>query len=637
MRAVGIAAALLAVGLSGSASPAAAAAPPAAIAMRDLPLHGARSLAAAAAPGRFDMVGLHWRGTGSVRFRTRSVSGHWSAWRVADADAAPDRGSSEAAAQRGWRLGTPVWTGAADRLQYRTSGEVSRLRAYYVWSSVEHRSFRALSVSGSPAIVPRSVWGGDELPRRASPRYARAIRLVIVHHTATPNAYSPDQAAAIVRAIDVYHVKGNGWDDIGYNFLIDRYGHVYEGRAGGITRNVIGAHALGFNTGSVGIALIGNFTKERPPAAQLQALERLIAWRLDLAHVDPASTLTYVSNGSERYKPGRKVTLRAVSGHRDTGLTQCPGDAAYPLLGEVARAAQSIGLPKLYEPAVRGRLGGPITFAARLSSAKPWSVTVTGPDGTTVARATGNGSAIAWTWQSAGAKPGRYVWRISAGSALPARGVVGGGALPPAPPAAPLVTGLAVAPTTLSPNGDGYADVATVSYALTAAATVTATVVDPAGTAVATAVPAAGQAAGPVSLDWSPAALPDGTYTLSVSASAADGRTQSATAPFTVDRVLSSVAALPATVTPNGDGIDDTATFTFVLGGTGTVSVSVVAANGTTVATVFQGPLGPGSYSFGWNALGADALPVAPGGYRVVVSVTDGLGQTAQAAAFDVA
>src|SRR5262249_58362955 len=107
----------------------------------------------------------------------------------------------------------------------------------------------------------------------------------IVHHTAGSNSYTRTQAAAIVRGIELYHVKGNGWNDIGYNFLVDRFGTIYEGRGGGVERNVIGAHSLGFNTGTVGVALIGNFQYTTPPKAMRDALVKLLAWRLDVAHV----------------------------------------------------------------------------------------------------------------------------------------------------------------------------------------------------------------------------------------------------------------------------------------------------------------------------------------------------------------
>ena len=124
----------------------------------------------------------------------------------------------------------------------------------------------------------------------------------------------------------------------------------------------------------------------KPTSAAVQSLERLIAWRLDLAHVDPVSTLTYVSGGSERWRVGTRVKLRAVSGHRDSGSTNCPGNYLYPLLNQIALAAERAGLPKLYAPVVLGRIGGRVAFSARLSAALPWTITVNGPDGRTVAR-----------------------------------------------------------------------------------------------------------------------------------------------------------------------------------------------------------------------------------------------------------
>src|SRR5262249_5646975 len=150
-------------------------------------------------------------------------------------------------------------------------------RAYYLWSRTLHEPDRTLSVAGSPAIVPRADWQADEKIVRAHPLYEPVLKLAVVHHTAGTNDYTPEESAAIVRGIEVYHVKGNGWNDIGYNFLVDRYGTVYEGRGGGITRNVIGAHALGFNNGTVGVSLIGNFQSTAPPPAMQSALVRLLA------------------------------------------------------------------------------------------------------------------------------------------------------------------------------------------------------------------------------------------------------------------------------------------------------------------------------------------------------------------------
>ena len=144
---------------------------------------------------------------------------------------------------------------------------MTRLRAYYVESPVEKLGLRRLTIAGAPSIIPRSAWGADEEIRRAPPQYFDAVHFAVVHHTAGSNAYSPAQSAAIVRGIEVYHVDANGWNDIGYNFLVDKYGQVFEGRYGGVDRPVIGAHALGFNAGSVGVAVLGDYNSTRISAA----------------------------------------------------------------------------------------------------------------------------------------------------------------------------------------------------------------------------------------------------------------------------------------------------------------------------------------------------------------------------------
>jgi hypothetical protein len=586
-------------------SPAVARAGGVTIESRNLPVVTELAHATVRAPARFDMVGLRWRGTGTVRFRTRAASGRWSAWQT------PDDVS-------------PTWTGTADALEYRTSGPVRRLRAFYVWSPVVHRPLRRLATAGSPPIITRTMWGADELLRRNHPRYAPSIRLVIVHHTATSNAYTPDQATAIVRGIDVYHVQTNGWDDIGYNFLIDRFGRVYEGRYGGMTRNVIGAHALGFNRGSVGIAVIGNFMTAKPASAAVQSLEKLIAWRLDLAHVDPTSTLTYLSGGSERWRAGAPVKLRAVSGHRDTGSTSCPGTYLYAQLPTIARVARSIGLPKLFAPVVRGVIGGQVVFSGSLSAALAWTVVVTGPSGKIVAQGSGLGATIAWTWNSAGVPKGRYTWTMSAGSnVLPARGVVG--AVPTIPPT-PVIEGLSVTPQVVSPNGDGYADQATIAYTLTARASVTVTVTDSTGATVATLFQSQKQSARAISFTWSPDALADGHYSLVVAVQADDGRADTIATAFTVDRILSAVAATPSSVAPGA-----VLTATFALAAPAQATVTVLGPDGSTLATLFQGPLDGGIYSYAWTATPPE------GQDQVSVTAVDPLGTVTQSAPFVVA
>ena len=165
-------------------------------------------------------------------------------------------------------------------------------------------------------------------------------------------------------------MKGNGWDDIGYNFLVDACGQVFEGRYGGIDKNVVGAHSGGFNTGTMGVSLIGTYRRAAPTQAAQDALVKLLAWRLDLAHIDPLSSVDYRSGGNGKFPAGRIVHLRVVSGHRDTYLTECPGDALYRLLPAIAKRVAQSGGPKIYTPVVSGDVGGPVRFTAKLSGVR---------------------------------------------------------------------------------------------------------------------------------------------------------------------------------------------------------------------------------------------------------------------------
>jgi hypothetical protein len=588
---------------------------------RDLPV-GARSLQAAAAPIRFDMLGLHWQGAGTVSYRTRSLDGHWSAWRTADADL-PQTNPP-------WRFGNLDWVGPADAAQFRPHG-VTHLRAYYLSSRVTSSPRRSLSIAGSPAIVPRTDWQADEKIVRAHPQVAPVLKLAVVHHTAGTNSYTPAQAASIVRGIEVYHVKGNGWNDIGYNFLIDRYGTVYEGRGGGMTRNVIGAHALGFNTGTVGVSLIGNFQRATPPPAMETALVNLLAWRLDIAHVDPLSTVAYTSGGNGKFRAGKVVTLRAISGHRDTGPTDCPGSVAYSLLPAVAQRVAQTGLPKLYGPVVSGAVGHNVRFQARLSSALPWTVTVKDARGTVVAQKSGSSQLVDWTWSSASAGKGPFSWTIASGSdVLAATGTIGG-KLPapkpaptkpaptpapvPPPPVASLITGLTASPSVLTLNADGTGLVTAIDFALVRQAQVTVTV----GKLQLLNTTAA---AGNDHFEWNLSQLPDGRYKVVVTARAG-GLVSTKSADLVIDRTLSGIVATPSAFSPNADGSSDTVSFGFTLSKNVPVQLTVQRA-GAVIATLFVGQLGPGFQTVGWDgSSGGVRLP--DGQYTAVVTATDPL------------
>ncbi len=617
------------------AFPATAWAGRATIVSQEMPIAVTRTIAAAVAPSRFDLVGLQWQGAGRVLFRTRSQVGRWTAWRpAAPEDDRPDLGTREAGRGRIWRLGSPYWVGPSDRIAYHLIGDVRRLRAWYVWSPVEHSSLRTVSMAGSPRIVPRSAWQADEEITRAPPRYAKGVYFAVVHHTAGSNTYSPAASAAVVRGIELYHVRANGWNDIGYNFLVDKYGHVFEGRAGGVDRNVVGAHAQGFNTGSVGVAVIGNYSATSISPEAEHALARLLAWRLDVAHVDPLGFVTWISGGNPEYPRGAPVLLRAISGHRDTGFTTCPGTALYRKLPDLAHEVASIGLPKLYAPSVRGSLGGLVRFGARLSAAATWTVTVQSSSGRPVARGTGRGTLVSWTWDSTGAAPGRYGWTIEAGAATrPAQGVIGR-ALAPPPPAA-LLAGLTLDPAVLSPDGDGIADATTISYTLTARSAVTATVTDAAGGVVATLFADQLQGARRQSFPYGADGLQDGTYLLTVSAVAQDGRVAQLTASFSVDRTVSGLSLTTAVLSPNGDGADDTIGIGFTLAAAADVTVQIEQA-GVVAATVFAGPLPAGPSQVVWDGT-TPAGPAPDGAYEAAVLARGPFGETRHVAPFTIA
>jgi len=562
-------------------------------------------------PGVFELVGLHWRGPGVVRYRTRSLDGHWSAWRLSsDEDALPDRGR-ELRATRGWRIGDPVWTGPSTRIQYRAVGRVTRLRAYFVRSPRLPVTAKRAEIAGAPPIITRAGWHADESIRRGAPFYADGVHLAIVHHTVNSNSYTKAQSASIVRAIELYHVKSNGWNDIGYNFLVDKYGQIFEGRYGGMTKPVVGAHAQGFNTGSVGIAVIGDYGSTAITPAARAALVSLLAWKLDLAHVDPLSSVVRISAGNPRYPPGRALTLKAISGHRDVYPTSCPGASLYSQLPSIRTAVSRKGLPKLYAPAVTGVVGGPVRFTARLSSAVTWAAAVRDATGAVVASGSGTSAKVDWTWDATTVPAGRYTWSISAPQMRPATGAIG------TAPAPLSLKEVRVAPAIVSPNGDGRGDEAKVSYRLSASATVNATVQDVLGTTVATLFNGR-RAAGKQGLTWSPDAIPDGWYKLTLIATAAGKQVQTFTR-FWVDRTLGALAASAPAFSPNGDGRFDSVRLTFRLFNPAHVEVRILRRT-QIVATLLQADLTPGPQGLTWDGGG---LP--DGRYTVAVSSADSL------------
>jgi flagellar hook assembly protein FlgD len=570
--------------------------------VRDVPVTGSPARALAAATPKFNMVGLHWQGSGTPWYRTRGATGGWSAWLAADDDWG----------QIGvWRRSNPDWVGTATAIQFRNVGKVTRLREYLLWTPPVDVPSRHLQIAGSPMIISRAGWQADEEIRRAPPQFAQTLQLAVVHHTVNTNNYTCAQSASIVRGIEVYHVKGNGWNDIGYNALVDRCGQVFEGRYGGLDKNVIGAHTLGFNTGTFGVALIGTYSSTGPTAVERQALVNLVAWRLDLAHVDPLSLVNYKSGGNAKFPAGTTVDLRAVSGHRDAYSTDCPGNALYKLLPAMAQEVAQTGGPKLYAPAAVGTLGGPVRFTGRLSAALPWTVTVRDAAAKVVAAGAGTGTAVDWTWDSKSSTPGAsYSWVMSAGvDVRPATGAIG------TKPAALTVTKATATPSRI----DGtVATSMTIAYTLSVPANVTAELVNSAGTTVATLF-VEDHPSGPQSFVFTPAGMPDGNYTIRITARDPVGRLATASVAVLISRTLLAFSADATLVSPNGDGRLDTATFGVSLASPAAVALTLDA--GTTHRPIFAGNLPQGEQQVRWSGTGADGSTVPDGVYRATLTL----------------
>ncbi|MCZ7416982.1 peptidoglycan recognition protein family protein [Streptomyces sp. WMMC897] len=192
----------------------------------------------------------------------------------------------------------------------------------------------------TPNVVPRADWGAEEEKIEEAPEYLDRLDAAFVHHTATGNDYTCAESDAVVRSIFAYHVDSLGWNDIGYNFLVDKCGTVYEGRGGGMDKPVRAAHVYGFNGYSTGIAVLGDYNATTTDAAVHQAVAHVSAWKLGHFDVDPTAQVTLNAAGNTGiYETGEEATLHTISGHRDGYATECPGENLYNALPEIRRIA----------------------------------------------------------------------------------------------------------------------------------------------------------------------------------------------------------------------------------------------------------------------------------------------------------
>ena len=279
------------------------------------------------AGGLFRGLGLVSEDTVAARLRGSRDGVVWGEWRDVEL---------------GHEGGTLVWFDEGIRfVEVLAVAQVRMLfiEPGYAKAGLESRR----GAAGEPSVVTRAGWGcGAECVPRAAPVYANVSHLV-VHHSAGANASS--DWPAVIRSIWVLHVKGNGWNDIGYNFLVDPNGIVYEGRAGG--DGVIGAHFSGVNTRTMGVCMVGTFTTRGPSGMAIESLKKVLGWQAEKWKLDPTGQTRHAASG---------LTLNVISGHRDAGLspqasgtTECPGLVLYT-----------------YLPGLRGEVNGAVGCSIQL-------------------------------------------------------------------------------------------------------------------------------------------------------------------------------------------------------------------------------------------------------------------------------
>lgn len=381
------------------------------------------------------LAGLSWRGRPpeAVWVRVSETGTEWSEWIPLGihAEHAPDPGSEEAA---GTKPATdPAFFGPVSFLQYRlqdtsaefTASAVGRFSAEIVETSgrgmgVSERVIRlfssvefgggseAVGAPGMPDIVRNEEWGGPQCLAGVQPRRLPRVHrteVAIVHHAGN-NLYASGQGARdLIFAICTYHVSTRGWWDIAYNFIVDRYGTIYEGRRGSIEYQIQGGHTAGFNSYSFGVAVLGNFEESHrdggiPTPESVTALEQLLAWRLNVHHIPATGVVTLESLGSSKWLAGTPVTLNRISGHIDASKTACPGSHLNDRMSEIRANVALAGQPKFgvdfsdFDPLLPGTPGS-LVLSAPLDA--PWTVSAMQRLGSTV-------------WSTSGVGPGVVAW-----------------------------------------------------------------------------------------------------------------------------------------------------------------------------------------------------------------------------------
>ena len=393
--------------------------------------------------GDEQLVGVTWplrAPAPSVRLRWLTAAG-WTSWERPEQDEST----------RATRAGTePVWRPrGATRVELDVRGAAHDLRLVRVADGPAPRSRTAVAHAAERhpllgVVHRRADWGADESRRNGAPSYASTVSAVVVHHTAGSNDYAQADVPRRIRADYAYHVDARGWDDLGYNLVVDAFGGIWEGRAGGLGRATIGSHAAGFNTATLGVSLLGDMTRALPSPEAVRAFARVAAYAAATWRFDPRGTVTLTSRGGPRYASGTRVTLPRVLGHTDVGRTACPG-ALMDRLEEVRRTAAALlgPAPRVLGVDVSGApvsAPRPLVITGRLDRSAPWTAALRDDTGAIVTRAAGESATPRLEWDglrplpltstsgaAAGlpallpAAPGRYTWAVAVDDGVHAR------------------------------------------------------------------------------------------------------------------------------------------------------------------------------------------------------------------------
>ncbi len=377
--------------------------------------------------------------TASVNVRTHT-NGTWSDWTAVDV--MNDLGSG---APPNGRLGTePYWAGNSDGVQVRvdalghgapTGVQVDLIEPGYSPADAAITDAppagTAFADDDQTNIVTRAEWGANESLRDKHMDMSKTVKVAFVHHTAGTNNYGPKEGPAVVRGLYSYYIFTLGYADIGYNFLVDKYGHVYEGRAGSITTPVRQAATGGFNKDTMAVVALGNFQTAKASDALVHGIARILAFRLSSYHLDPyGHQRLKAETGSTRYHPGEWANFKVISGHRDAGYTACPGQNLYNRLPDIRKAASRYMGANLVKPNVSDHLfaiGDKVEATVRsgVLEKQDWKLTVTRVcSGEVVRRVQGTATPqkpISTTWSGSDAdgnrvSPGRYRLTLTSSS-----------------------------------------------------------------------------------------------------------------------------------------------------------------------------------------------------------------------------